>query len=129
MRVCLQCNSEYVDDPATCRSCGAETVSPEEARLQDEVRERLTREKLVAVTELEGPVDESILSRLLRDAGLDFAIHGGSSGHFPGIDHAVDRFGLLLVPEEHEDQARRIVRHYRQSVVVDFEDVEDAPTD
>ena len=64
MRVCLQCDSEYVDDPTTCRSCGAATVTVEEAQLQHQLRERLSDEKLVRVTELEGPVDEEHL--LLR---------------------------------------------------------------
>lgn len=129
MRVCLQCDSEYLDDPPVCRSCGADTVTVEEARLQHELRERLATEDLVVVTNLEGPVDESILVGLLEEANIPCTIRGGTHGAFPGVDRTLPMVGQLLVAEEDLDEAARIVRHYRNNVVVDSgEDIQDAPT-
>lgn len=121
MRVCLQCDSEFVDDPVICRSCGAHTVTPQHAAAQHELRARIATEKLVAVHELEGPVDQAILGELLTQAGIPHAVHGGSTGgRLPGVDHGGGHaYGSLLVLEEHLEDARRIVRHYQASVVVD----------
>lgn len=121
MRICLQCDSEYIDDTEQCRSCGAQTVTPEQAAMQRSLRDRIATEKLVEVHQLEGPVDQAILAQLLTEEGIGFAVHGGSAGgSLPGVDTGVSAgFGALLVLEEDVETARRVVRHYRQSVVID----------
>lgn len=131
MRVCLDCHAEYLDDPPRCRSCGAETVTPEQAALDASLRDDRATEELVVITELEGPVDESIITELLRDAGIPSTVKGGGRGALPGVDHSVDLYGRLLVAEEHAQDAARIVRQYRDSVVIEpplDEDPADAPT-
>lgn len=121
MRICLQCDSEFVDAPALCRSCGARTSTMEEAELYRSLRERMRTEDLVVVTTLEGPVDEAILGRLLFDAGIVFAIHGGGgTGPFPGVDQGAGLdFGTLMVLEDQLAHASDIVRHYRAAVVTE----------
>lgn len=124
MRVCQACDAEYVDDPPVCRSCGAATLTPDEAALQDSMQARISSEKLVAVHELEGPVDEAIIGQLLAEAGIPHAIQGGSShGPLTGVDHGVGQgYGTLLVLEEHVDDARQVVERYQRAVVVEHPD-------
>lgn len=118
MRHCLACESEYLDDPLECRSCGALTVSPEEARLFHELRERMTREDLVAVATLESPVEEAIIGRLLVEAHIPYAVQGGQhQGPFPGV--GLPGYGSLLVLEDQVERAAEVVRHYRRAVVED----------
>ncbi|MCB9777577.1 MAG: hypothetical protein H6742_03350 [Alphaproteobacteria bacterium] len=123
MRVCLQCNSEYVDDPEHCRECGAETVTAEEADFQRELRDRLATEELIVVKELDGPVDEAILARVFEDNGVVFTIRGGDrGGHLPGITHGAGSWGQLLVPEDQVEAAQRLIKAYDESVIVEDED-------
>ena len=119
MRICLECESEYMDDPAECRSCGARTSSPEEAAVWQSLRDRMATEDLVAVATLEGPVEEAIIGRMLVEAGVVYAIHGGSrSAPFPGVDSGgALGFGKLLVLEDQVELAAEVVRHYRRAVV------------
>jgi len=127
MRVCLQCDSEYVDDPARCRSCDALTVTPEQAALQRSLLDRVATEKLVDLCQLEGPVDQGILSELLTQAGIGFAVHGGASGGgLPGVDSGAAGYGSLLVLEEHVERAGRVLRQYQSAVIVDHDGLEDA---
>jgi hypothetical protein len=123
MRICLECDSEYLDDPSHCRSCGARTSSPEEATLWRGLRERMATEDLVAVATLESPVEEAIIGRMLSEAGVVYAIHGGSrSGPFPGVDSGgALGSGKLLVLEDQVELAAEVVRHYRNAVVPDAE--------
>lgn len=119
MRICLECESEYVDDPSECRSCGARTSSPEQAAVWRSLRDRMATEDLVAVATLESPVEEAIIGRMLGEAGVVFAIHGGSrSGPFPGVDSGgALGSGKLLVLEDQVEIAAEVVRHFRASVV------------
>lgn len=119
MRVCLSCDSEYVDDPLVCRSCGADTHSLEEAEIELSVRRRLAHERLVPIAELDGPVEQAILGRLLTAAGVPWTVHGGEAGPLPGVDHGPGNAGALLVPEEDVDAALLVVRRYRASVIPD----------
>ncbi|NOY24475.1 MAG: hypothetical protein GXP62_01245 [Oligoflexia bacterium] len=124
MRICLQCDSEYIDDTPQCRSCGAQTVTPEQAALQRSLRDRIATEKLIEVHRLEGPVDQAILTQLLAEEGVGFAVHGGSAGgSLPGVDTGVSAgFGAILVLEDDVETARRVVRHYQESVIIDHGD-------
>lgn len=119
MRTCPDCHAEYLDDPDQCRSCGAPTISQDQAALWAALQERIATERLVAVCELDSPVDEAFLRRLLVDAGIPHAVHGGSvGGPLPGVDQgAAHGWGTLLVLEEHEEEARRVVRRYQEAVV------------
>ncbi|MCK6506333.1 hypothetical protein L6R53_23660 [Myxococcota bacterium] len=121
MRTCPDCHAEYLDEPELCRSCGAPTISQDQAALWAALRDRIATERLVAVCALESPVDEAFLRRLLVDAGIPHAVHGGSvGGPLPGVDQgAVQGWGTLLVLEEHEEEARRVVRRYQESVVAE----------
>jgi len=121
MRVCLQCAAEYVDDPLVCRSCGADTISAEEALRQRVLRSRLSSEKLVEIYTLESPVDEAIVVELLEADGVEFLIHGGSiHGVMPGVDHGGGiGYGVVMVASEQAEQARQVVRRYQDSVVED----------
>ncbi len=119
MRVCLQCDSEYIDDPHLCRSCGAETVTAEEAALQRQLRERLAKEKLVSVYKFESPVDEAILSRLMTEAELPWTVKGGPDGAFPGVSTGPTAWGELLVPEDTVAAAQRVVARYEKAIVED----------
>ncbi|RME23428.1 MAG: DUF2007 domain-containing protein [Deltaproteobacteria bacterium] len=119
MRVCLQCDSEYIDDPPLCRSCGAETVTPEEAEVQRQLRERLATEKLVSVYTFDSPVDEAILSRLMTEAEIPWTVKGGPDGAFPGVSGGAPPWGELLVPEDSVEAARRVVARYEKATVED----------
>lgn len=122
MRTCPDCHAEYLDDPELCRSCGAPTISQDQAALWEALHDRIATERLVAVCELESPVDEAFLRRLLVEAGIPHAVHGGSvGGPLPGVDQGAGQ-GSLLVLEEHLEAAQRVVRRYHEAVIVDSEE-------
>ncbi len=122
MRVCLQCDSEYLDDPVHCRSCGAETVSQAEAEFQRELRDSLATEELIEIFRFDSPVDQAILSKLFTDAEVPFAVKGGQSGPMPGVGLDQGGWGSLLVPEDQVEAGQRIVRRYQSSVVIEHPD-------
>jgi hypothetical protein len=80
----------------------------------------LTEESLVPVHRFDGPADKAILEEIFRDHGISYAIKDGSMDPLFGGVHLGNNWGLLLVPEEEESQALRLIEEYEASEPLDM---------
>ncbi len=118
MHTCLSCGAEY-DDAAgvvrRCADCGSRTLSDDELRVWEDIRDDLAHETFVAVRVLDGPADRAMLSAILEDEGVPFVVHGGDA-----FGNALSGGGgVLLVAEDAEQKARGLLAQYDAAVVPD----------
>jgi hypothetical protein len=120
MRHCLACRSDYADEHVgTCPDCGARTIGDDELGLILAQRDALTDENFVPVRVFDGPVDKAFLTEIFTDHGVPWVVHDPST--LSELFHLQAGHGVLLVPEDAFEQARRLVRDYDRSIVLEDE--------
>jgi hypothetical protein len=122
MRTCVRCGGEYESPtaPIRCPDCGARTLDGPALALWQAEKDQLTEESLVPVHRFDGPADKAILEEIFRDHGISYAIKDGSMDPLFGGVHLGNNWGLLLVPEEEESQALRLIEEYEASEPLDM---------
>lgn len=116
MQTCVSCGAEYPDAAVRrCADCGSRTLSPDELRIWEQIRDDLAHEEFLPVRELEGPADRAMLTAILEDENIPYVVKGGDM--FGG---ALSGGGVLLVAEDALDKARALVAQYDAAVVPDL---------
>ena len=119
MLYCLPCNAEYVVQMRTCPDCGSRLLTENERQLWLKAQDELTNQCFVPVHVLEGPVEEAILKSVFDDAGVPWMIRGHRADGFLAAFTSQTGWGVLLVPEDDLERARRLVELFKKSAVQD----------
>lgn len=117
MRTCVRCGGEYESPtaPIRCPDCGARTLDAAALAMWQAEKDQLSAEKLVPVHRFDGPADKAILEEIFRDNGVAYTIKAAQHDPLMGGVHLGGSWGLLLVPEEDEGAAHRLLEAYEQS--------------
>lgn len=120
MRHCLACRADYSDEQVgICPDCGARTITDAERAVILAQRDALSDESFVPVRVFDGPVDKAFLTEIFTDHGVPWVVHDPST--LSELFHPQAGFGVLLVPQDAFEQARRLVRDYDRSIVQEDE--------
>lgn len=122
MRYCIPCHAEYAVNLHHCPDCGARTFSEQEHQMWLTAREEMTQEHFVPVHVFDGPVDKAILQELFSDAEVPFVVHDHGADVLQPLYAGAQGWGVLLVPEDDVEQARDLIRQFREAAVKEFED-------
>jgi hypothetical protein len=120
MQTCLSCHAEYNQNEGEatvlrCPDCGSRTLDDAELAGWKRLRDDLGHEDFLPVRIFDGPVDRALISAIFDDEGVPYVVHGG--GMFSDALSAQNGYGVLLVAEDSEAKARRLLLQYDEAVV------------
>ncbi len=131
MRICPKCHTKYIDEEKTCHDCGIQLIPYRKTdkesygvlssigklfgiRRKQYIKEA-ERENWAEFEYIDDEISGVMIKGILENNGISVVIEDARFLNLTNVKNSINYKGVILVPKEDLEKARKIISEYLQA--------------